>query len=176
MIETEGSGMTQCWKCSHILCTLCSKLYHGNTDCELTEDERTDNLRKIRDEEVAERILLEESQDQLVIDEIERENEEWLRSVRVEQAEVRRMEQIEQEEDERCQEEARRREEISRKLEEERRKDEQFQRLVQENEEREKRQQHKLDIRRQAEQASEETVKKTTKACPNCKSPIEVSI
>ncbi|KAG4079335.1 hypothetical protein HA402_008027 [Bradysia odoriphaga] len=172
-IETDGSGRAECWKCFHLLCTLCSKLYHGNTDCDLTEEERTDNFRRIRDEEVAEKILLQETQNALMIEELERENEEWLRRTRREQEEIRRIEQIEQEEEERRMEEERQREEEARQLENQRRREEEFQRLVQENEERERRQRQKQEERRQAERASEDTVLKTTKKCPNCKSPIE---
>lgn len=174
IIVTDGSGMVECGKCSHFVCSLCSKLYHGNTDCELTEDERTDNFRRIRDEEVAERILLEESQSQLVIEGIERENEEWLERVRDEQAEIRRIEQIEQVEEERRQAEAKIREQAQ--AEEQRRLNEEFQKMVDENQERENIEQQKLAMRRQQEQDSETTVMRTTKKCPKCKSPIEVSI
>ena len=174
-IETEGNGMAECWKCSHLFCTLCSRPYHGTTDCELNDEERTNNARKVRDEEVAEQLLLEESQNQLLFEQFEREEVEWLERIREEQEEIRRMEQIEKEEEEIRAEEQRRLEEEQRRADEERRREEEYQRMVRENEEREQRQQAKLAERRREEQASEATVEQTTKKCPNCKSPIEVS-
>lgn len=174
MIETSANSMTECYKCSHLLCTLCSKLYHGNTDCELTEDERTENLRTIRDEELAEQIFLEESGNLRLVEELEREEEEVLRRLRDEQAEIRRMEQIGEAEEERMKEV---REQATRELQEQRRREEEeYQKTVRENEEWEKRQQQKLNERRKADQDSENTITRTTKKCPSCKSPIEVSV
>ena len=122
----------------------------------------------------AEKLFEEESRTQMAIEEIEREEEEWLRRVLEEQVEVKRLEQIYNEEEEnRIKEEQRLREEENRRRIEEEARIEQ-ERIVQQNLERERQEKAKAEAKRRQEMASEEEVKRASKLCPGCRAPIQV--
>jgi len=174
VIQSEADiGIAECYLCHYVFCSTCLKAYHGTSDCQLNDTERHQMLQKYVDELEAEKFFKEESLNELAIEAIQKEEEEWLENVQREQEEIRILEKIvEEEEKQKTREEKKRFEEERRRTEEENRRKE-HERLVVEANERERIEKQIAENKKREEQQANELVQRTSRPCPYCKSPIE---
>lgn len=132
-------------------------------------------LQKYVDELEAEKVFNEESLNELAIEVIQKEDKEWLENIQREQEEIRIHDKIvEEKENQKAREEKKRLEEEKRRMEEEHGRKE-HERLVIEAQERERIEREIAKNKTREEAQSEHLVKSTSRPCPSCKSPIEVS-
>lgn len=156
VIQSEVDiGMAECYLCHFVFCSTCLKPYHGTSDCQLNDTERQQMLQKYVDELEAEKIFAEESLNQLAIEAIQKEDEDWLAQQEQDEEEKKRLEE------ERLMEEENRRKE--------------HEKLVIEEQERERIKRQIAENKRLEEDQSKHLVQRTSKPCPSCQSPIEVS-
>ncbi|CAG2169615.1 unnamed protein product, partial [Oppiella nova] len=163
-----------CPKCGFRFCTNCNKPYHNNTDCDLTEQEQHNAIISHNDRIIVGRIANEDNLNHRAIEAIEAEDRQWLETIRREQEEIRRAEQL-YEEQRRADEE--RRAEEERRVREQREREEREQRereiVAQQEAERQRLERERQEERRKQELKSDAMVNKTTQPCPGCKRPIE---
>ncbi|CAG2168534.1 unnamed protein product [Oppiella nova] len=169
------TGITEA-EVDHAACSECGLAYHERTDCDLDDDERRNLIQLNDDKDYVESIVSEDELNRRAIEALVEEDRQWLETISREQAAIRRAEQLFEEQ---------RRADEERRAEEERRVREQREREERERREREivaeqeaerlRLERERQEERRKQDESSEQTIRITSKPCPGCRRPIELT-